>query len=280
LAGGRASGLELAVRANPFGPTDTTVCAGALIAAGHPGGEIPLARILRRLATAQHAPIPVATERWFDDYLAVLIAPVLDLYVHRGIGVEAHPQNTLLTLDADGLPTDGWYRDSQGYYLAESRAAAVLWAQPDFGVGVSAVFPDELVEARVTYYAVVNSVLSFVGALGAAGLADEDRLLCRVRAMLRRRPRPPDQRDQTQQPDRPDRSDQPDRPDQPDQPAEPAEPDRPDRRALVERLLTAPTLPAKANFLTCVDGRDELVGPVATQSVYVEIPNPLVEVRP
>jgi len=43
-----------------------------------------------------------------------------------------------------------------------------------------------------------------------------------------------------------------------------------------ERLLTAPTLPCKANFLTGVDGRDELVGDVATQSVYVEIPNPLV----
>ena len=43
-----------------------------------------------------------------------------------------------------------------------------------------------------------------------------------------------------------------------------------------ERLLTAPTLPCKANFLTGVDGRDELVWDVATQSVYVEIPNPLV----
>jgi siderophore synthetase component len=34
----------------------------------------------------------------------------------------------------------------------------------------------------------------------------------------------------------------------------------------------------KANLLTGVDGRDELDGPVQTQSVYVDVPNPLKEV--
>jgi siderophore synthetase component len=40
-------------------------------------------------------------------------------------------------------------------------------------------------------------------------------------------------------------------------------------------LLDAATLPCKANLATCVDGRDELTAPVAAQSVYVEIPNPI-----
>ena len=40
-------------------------------------------------------------------------------------------------------------------------------------------------------------------------------------------------------------------------------------------LLASPTLHCKANLLTRLNGMDELVGPVATQSVYVDIPNPV-----
>jgi siderophore synthetase component len=43
-------------------------------------------------------------------------------------------------------------------------------------------------------------------------------------------------------------------------------------------LLEADHLRVKANLLTGVDGRDELEGPVQTQSVYVDVPNPLKEV--
>jgi hypothetical protein len=52
----------------------------------------------------------------------------------------------------------------------------------------------------------------------------------------------------------------------------------PSPSAVADRLL-ADTLPTKANLLTGVDGRDEVESPVETQSVYVEIPNPLREVN-
>lgn len=42
-------------------------------------------------------------------------------------------------------------------------------------------------------------------------------------------------------------------------------------------LADSPTLRCKANLLTRVHGLDELVGPVETQSVYVDIPNPLAD---
>ncbi len=55
---------------------------------------------------------------------------------------------------------------------------------------------------------------------------------------------------------------------------------RPDASPVAALLLDADTLPAKANLLTGVDGRDEVESPVATQSVYVDVPNPLREVQP
>jgi siderophore synthetase component len=44
---------------------------------------------------------------------------------------------------------------------------------------------------------------------------------------------------------------------------------------VVEALLSRPTLRCKANLRTRLDDMDELVGPMESQSVYVDIPNPL-----
>ena len=44
---------------------------------------------------------------------------------------------------------------------------------------------------------------------------------------------------------------------------------------LLDRLLDDATWPCKANLRTRLHDLDELVGDIATQSVYVTIPNPL-----
>ncbi|KPM50541.1 IucA/IucC family protein [Frankia sp. R43] len=269
-------GLECALRTNPFGAGDRAVCAAALIAdrpdlaPGAPdrSRRSMLAEIITNLtrrgtaatrpaaagseptgsAVASHATTTVAGE-WYGQYLRVLILPVLDLYLRRGVGLEAHLQNTVVTLDDQGWPVTGWFRDSQGYYLAASRAEAARHEVPGLGDGLPAVFDDALVEQRLIYYTVVNNALAVIGALGAAGIADERVLLAQLRAELVRARCGPGGRARR-------------------------------GRALLNRLLDAPTLPCKANLRTCVDGRDELVGPVTSQSIYVEIPNPIVEVRP
>ncbi|WP_018501171.1 IucA/IucC family protein [Parafrankia discariae] len=257
--GARADGLECAVRTNPFGAGDRVACAAALVAdrpdlePGAPGRSrrSMLAGLISQLAgpastgraSTGRASTGAVAREWFARYLRVLVIPVLDLYLRRGVGLEAHLQNTLVSLDERGWPVAGWYRDSQGYYLAASRAEAARREVPGLGEGLPAVFDDDLVEQRVVYYAVVNNALAVVGALGAAGIADEpDLLRCLREALLALRSELPG-------------------------------------HGLLDRLLDAPTLPCKANLRMCVDGRDELVGPVASQSVYVEIPNPLVEVR-
>ncbi|MCK9874217.1 siderophore synthetase [Frankia sp. Ag45/Mut15] len=258
-----APGLETALRTNPFGPADRAVCLSALLTIRPDRAVDGLGRaraaMLPALLIARHArhaeSLGSLAEAWFDRYLAVLVTPVLDLYLHHGVGIEAHLQNTLVSLDDDGWPVAGWYRDSQGYYIGESAVEATRRLLPGFATGLDVVFPDTLIIDRIIYYLFVNNVFAVVGALGAAGVADEHRLLGRVRALLTRL----DRTARTGQADhRPPRA----------------------RRRLLSTLLGATTLPSKGNLLTLVDGRDELIGPVATQSVYVQIPNPLLEGTP
>ncbi|WP_018634762.1 IucA/IucC family protein [Parafrankia elaeagni] len=303
----RGGGLECSLRTNPFGPTDRVVCAGTLIAdrpdlvpgapgrsrrsmladlltgltggltglgigvgvgvGGNDGGGGPGAPGVAAGGGRAAADAGAVAREWYARYLRVLIVPVLDLYLRRGTGLEAHLQNTLVTLDEQGWPVAGWYRDSQGYYLAASYADTARRQVPGLGEGLPAVFDDTLVEQRVLYYTVVNNALAIVGALGAAGLADEHDLLTvlretvvGLRAGLTSGPRTGLGTASAS--------------------GLTAGGGLAARRGLLDRLLDAPTLPCKGNLLTCVDGRDELVGPVSSQSIYVEIPNPLLEVRP
>jgi siderophore synthetase component len=229
------SGLETAIRENPFGAGDRVACVSGLVA-DRPGiGPSLLAELVHGIAARTGRRVGDVSAEWFGRYLDVVSAPLLWLYAEWGLALEAHQQNTVVRLDGDGWPAGAWYRDSQGYYVRESAVDRVSALVPGIVDGAPLAFPDALTDERVIYYLAVNNLLGLVGAFGAQGLADEAALLAVLRRAL------------------------------------------PRGTAVVERLLDAPTLPCKANYLTCVDGRDELVGDVATQSVYVEIPNPLVE---
>ncbi|MCF6524304.1 IucA/IucC family siderophore biosynthesis protein [Streptomyces sp. JJ36] len=250
---GGESGLETAIRDNPFrgGPDDALCLAGLLAERTGPGdGRPPRHRALLSAAVAQAARVhgvgrAEAAARWLDRCLDVLAVPLIRLYARYGIALEPHHQNTLLALSGDGLPRAGWYRDSQGYYVAASRAGEAERLLPGVTTGVELVFDDALVDERIAYYLGVNNLLGLVGAFGALGLAAEEPLLRRVRdrlAALRGT--------------------------------------EPGARGLLDTLLDAPALRCKGNYLTCVDGRDELVGDVHTQSVYLDLPNPLREATP
>ncbi|MCZ7430673.1 hypothetical protein O7609_03060 [Streptomyces sp. WMMC1477] len=110
---------------------------------------------------------------------------------------------------------------------------------------VDLVFDDAFVDERVAYYLGINNLLGLVGAFGALGLADETDLLTTLRTRLTALRRA-----------------------------------HPGAEGLLGLLLDAPTLRCKGNYLTCVDGLDELVGDVHTQSVYIDLPNPFAEAQP
>ncbi|MCC9742140.1 IucA/IucC family C-terminal-domain containing protein [Streptomyces sp. MNU89] len=154
------------------------------------------------------------------------MTPLLWLYATYGLGLEAHQQNTLVTLDTDGWPTGGHYRDNQGYYFSPARSHALHQWIPGAGRDLGTYVDDTVIDERLGYYIGINNILGTIGALGSQGLADETDLLAdtdRHLATLAAQ--------------------------------------HGDRLALATTLREAPTLRCKANLLTRIRGMDELIGP-------------------
>jgi siderophore synthetase component len=253
-------GLDVVVRHNPFRPSDDVCCVASLVAPrphtraeddspGHrgPGNGVSgtaartrLAEVVTRLAGRTGRPRGAVAVEWFLRYLHHVVRPVLWLDARAGIALEAHQQNTLVLLDADGWPAGGRYRDNQGYYFRESRRAELDARLPGIGAHSDTFVADAVTDERFAYYLAVNNVFGLIGAFGSERLAGEGTLLAAFRRFLGELASGP--------------------------------------RALGSlpaHLLDSPVLRCKANLLTRLHGLDELVGPVDTQSVYVTIANPL-----
>ncbi|WP_438817335.1 IucA/IucC family protein [Streptomyces actuosus] len=239
--GAPVPGLDVVIRHNPFAPADDVTCLAGLVSPGRPGAGSRLAEVVTELAARTGRPRQAVAAEWFLRYLEQVVRPVLWLDGEAGIALEAHQQNTLLLLDADGWPAGGRFRDNQGYYFRESRRADLDARLPGIGARSDTFVPDAVTDERFTYYLAINNVFGLVGALGSQGIADERLLLVAFRRFLA---------------------------------TAAADPGRP-RSTLPALLLDSPVLRCKANLLTRLQGLDELVGPVDTQSVYVTIANPL-----
>ncbi|MFD9406330.1 IucA/IucC family protein [Streptomyces sp. NPDC059989] len=111
-------------------PGSTPLLAAAL-AEGYAGS--PLA------ATAEPA-------AWWRAYLRHVVPPVLELFARHGIVLEAHLQNTLVAVDAAGLPVQALFRDAEGVKLLPDLDRAAAWQ-------------------RLVYCLVVNNLAEIAGAL-------------------------------------------------------------------------------------------------------------------
>ncbi|MFD7817608.1 IucA/IucC family protein [Streptomyces sp. NPDC059785] len=244
--GAPVPGLDVMIRHNPFGPADDVSCVAGFVSPrprtpGRPAMDSRLAEVVTRLAhRTGRSPGAVAAE-WFLRYLEQVVRPVLWLDGEAGIALEAHQQNTLLLLDSDGWPRGGRYRDNQGYYFRASRRAELDARLPGLGEHSDTFVADDVTDERFAYYLAVNNVFGLIGAFGSQRLADERLLLAAFRRFLAGAAAGRDRL----------------------------------RTTLPALLLDSPVLRCKANMLTRLDGLDELVGPVDTQSVYVTVANPL-----
>lgn len=239
-------GFSVLLRENPWpGADGEDVTALTTLAQDHPfqPDDRPTNRagaIVRALAATSGRPVAEVGREWFARYLDCAVRSLVRLYLDLGLCFEAHQQNTLLELD-DGWPARCAYRDSQGYFhreLAHEDLTAVI---AGLGEASESIFPEDLADERLVYYLFVNQALGVVNTLGVAGVADERVLLADLRAVLE------DERTRGGR-----------------YPA-----------TLLDRLLDDDRWPCKANLRTRVHDLDELVGDIATQSVYGSIPNPL-----
>lgn len=245
--GEEESGFELIIRDNPFrGPlAERTFVAAALTQEPLPGHSQLLASIVAERSLEEGRSAAQVSLDWFRRYLAISLEPLLWLYDEYGIALEAHQQNCVVRLDADGYPERMYYRDSQGYYYAASTCTELAELLPGIGSSEN-VFEDRVVEERFGYYLIINHLFGILQAFGGAGCADERVLLAELRAAL-----------------------------------ESCESGAASHRmaSFVRELLTKPACRVKANLLTRLCDIDELERELE-QAVYAYMPNPLVTELP
>ncbi|WP_374103127.1 IucA/IucC family siderophore biosynthesis protein [Streptomyces sp. B93] len=115
---------------------------------GHlrPGGTPLLAAALVEGFDGNPLDGPLDPARWWEAYLAQVVPPALAAFADHGVVLEAHLQNTLIAVDADGTPVQALYRDAEGVKLLTDTGRAAGWE-------------------RLVYCLVVNNLLEVAGAL-------------------------------------------------------------------------------------------------------------------
>ncbi|WP_329260659.1 IucA/IucC family siderophore biosynthesis protein [Streptomyces sp. NBC_01478] len=83
---------------------------------------------------------------WWEAYLRQVVPPALAAFADHGVVLEAHLQNTLVAVDADGTPVQALYRDAEGVKLLADVDRAAGWE-------------------RLVYCLVVNHLVEIAGVL-------------------------------------------------------------------------------------------------------------------
>ncbi|MCQ9135487.1 IucA/IucC family protein [Streptomyces hilarionis] len=64
---------------------------------------------------------------WWEAYLRAVVPPALAVFADHGVVLEAHLQNTLIAVDADGMPVQALFRDAEGVKLLPDVTRAAGW---------------------------------------------------------------------------------------------------------------------------------------------------------
>lgn len=75
------------------------------------------------------SPLDTATDpaAWWEAYLRAVVPPALTVFAEHGVVLEAHLQNTLVAVDAAGLPVQALFRDAEGVKLLTDVERAAGW---------------------------------------------------------------------------------------------------------------------------------------------------------
>ena len=240
------SGFELIIRDNPFTQPHCETGMGGVISLAALLQE-PLAitgisrlkKIITRLSQKQGKKVQKTSLDWFNRYWQCAIEPAIQLFDQLGIALEAHQQNSILDL-SQGYPICYYYRDNQGFYLAESEREALLNIEPELQHCPELFYPDSMINDRFSYYLIINQLFGVINRFGLDDLLSEAKLLEVTRTNLLR-----------MLPGLSERG-----------------------RCFVESILYRKMIPCKGNLLTRVEDVDELQADNEL-AVYTTIKNPL-----
>lgn len=214
--------------------TSTFVLASVL--ESWPGEHTPkLAQAISdRAQNGGNLPIP-DMKAWLECYLRLSMLPLLRVWDRFGISFEAHAQNSLLSLK-DGWPSCFYIRDLEGMSVDHELARKLEWIGGSIAEDSPLLYAPAEAWHRTKYYFFVNHLGSLIHALALWQERPEGEGWAVVRSLL----------------------------------LEERERASVRLRPYVEELLNTDTLPAKANFSSCLADKGD------TPS-YLGIPNPIRE---
>ncbi|MFE1509747.1 IucA/IucC family protein [Streptomyces sp. NPDC058726] len=92
---------------------------------------------------------------WWEAYLSRVVPPALAAFAEHGVVLEAHLQNTLIAVDADGMPVQALFRDAEGVKLVGRASGAAAAPAVSRAAGWE----------RLVYCLVVNHLMEIAAAL-------------------------------------------------------------------------------------------------------------------
>jgi siderophore synthetase component len=178
---GLSAGFGLLVRDGPPPGSPAPMVVAALLEADPRHGLPPLVEAIHRAAAAAGGPPGIAfVRRWLDRYLQIFLAPLLQLLIEGGVGLEAHTQNTLLAVEA-GWPVRCYVRDLEGASCDRDHPRARDGYGGLLAADSPALYGQPEVWQRFSYYVVVNHVGQLIATIARHLDLDESALWPAVR---------------------------------------------------------------------------------------------------
>jgi siderophore synthetase component len=170
-------------RRAPTGPEPVVLA--ALLETGPDGEARPMTELLTR-ANNGVAPNLGLTVRWLRAYLEVALPAVMGWWLERGVSLEAHVQNSLVTL-CKGWPTRLYLRDLEGGSLWPDHPAST-WKKVGIDPKSPAIYTESRAWQRLLYYFYVNHLGHLVATLALACNHSEEPLWAEVNRSIRALP--------------------------------------------------------------------------------------------
>lgn len=159
----------------PAGSASPIVLA-ALLEPSPFGEEPPIMEAIRLAAEARNHPISSSlVAEWLRRYLEISLIPLCWLFVQGGISLEAHAQNSLVSLRA-GWPETFTVRDLEGASISRERAVTRRLFDGQLNEGSPAFYPDTEAWQRFKYYFLVNHLGHLIFTLARYTPSDERQL--------------------------------------------------------------------------------------------------------
>lgn len=145
-----------------------------------PGEREP--KLIQAIRQSHEGSMPDPKE-WLAAYLRISMLPLLKLLADNGVSLEAHVQNSLVTIE-NGMPSQFYVRDLEGISVDRGRAEHAGWVQTLVSADSPVLYSEDEAWFRLKYYFFVNHLGALVHTMAYHHRMGEEQLWTVVRRLL------------------------------------------------------------------------------------------------